>query len=305
MKTLRLSRPRLPFLLFPALLAILAGCNKPSAVTFGVLTDVQFQSVPSGTRYCDRSWLKLRQALEAFDGRGVRFVVHLGDLINGEAASYDAILPAFAHAPAPVRFVLGNHDLDVAEDRKAGVLARLGLGPGYYAFTEGEWRFVVLNGDEFGFNFPKDEGLTRESEEMFAALAAAGRPNATRWNGGISRAQLAFLEAELVSADRYGRPVVLFCHFPVLPPAGHNLWNDEAVVALLDRHPSAKAYFAGHNHAGDEAVRNGVVYVTFAGLLETPDTVAGAVVALGRDRIVVDGFGREPDRAFPVRPGPH
>jgi manganese-dependent ADP-ribose/CDP-alcohol diphosphatase len=305
-KTPRLSRPRLPFFLVSALLAILAGCGKPSAVTFGVLTDVQFQAVPpSGTRYYDRSWLKLRQALEAFDGRGVRFVVHLGDLINGGAESYDAILPVFAHAPAPVRFVLGNHDLDVAEDRKTGVLARLGLGPGYTAFTEGGWRFVVLNGDELGFNFPKDGGLTRESDEMFAALTAAGRPNATRWNGGIGRAQLAFLEAELVSADRSGRPVALFCHFPVLPPAGHNLWNDEAVVALLDRHPSAKAYFAGHNHAGDEAVRNGVVYLTFAGLLETPDTVAGAVVTLERDRIVIDGFGREPDRAFPVRPGPH
>jgi predicted phosphodiesterase len=299
-------RSRLPILLAPALLAVLAGCGKPSAVTFGVLTDVQFQAAPaSGTRYYDRSWLKLRQALDAFDGRGVRFVVHLGDLINGDAAGYDLILPAFAHAPAPVRFVIGNHDFDVADDLKAGLLGRLGVGPGYYAFSEGGWRFVVLNGDELGFNFPKNEGLARESGEMYAALAAAKRPNATRWNGGIGRAQLAFLEAELASADRSGRPVAVFCHFPVLPPAGHNLWNDEAVVALLDRHPAAKAYFAGHNHAGDAAVRNGAVYLTFAGLLETPDTIAGAVVTLDRDRIIVDGFGREPDRAFPLRPGPH
>jgi len=297
-------RPSLALgLVLPALLTAFSACGRPSAVTFGVLADVQFQAAPdSGTRFYDRSWLKLRRALDEFDGRGVRFIVHLGDLVNGDAASYDVILPAFAHAPAPVRFVVGNHDLDVAEDRKAGVLERLGVGPGHYALSEGGWRFVVLNGDELGLNFPKDEGLTRESEEMLAALTAAGRPNATKWNGGISRAQLAFLEAELAAADRAGRPVGVFCHFPVLPPAGHTLWNDEAVIALLDRHPSAKAYFAGHNHAGDLAVRNGVVYLTFAGLVETPDTLAGAVVTLGRDRILVDGFGREPDRSFPIRP---
>lgn len=275
-------------------------------MTFGVLTDVQFQAAPAaGSRAYDRSWLKLRQALDAFDGRGVRFIVHLGDLINGDAASYDTILPAFAHAPATVRFVLGNHDYDVEAGLKSGLLGRLGLGPGYYGFSEGGWRFIVLNGDELGVNFPKGEGLARESDQMLAALAAAGRPNATVWNGGLSRTQLDFLEAELASADRSRRPVVLFCHFPVLPPAAHNLWNDEAVIACLDRHPSAKAYFAGHNHAGDAAVRNGIVYLTFAGLVETPGTIAGAVVTLDRDRIQVDGFGREPDRTYPVRPGPH
>jgi len=293
-------------LILAALLAGLSGCRRPAAVTFGVVADVQFQAAPaSGSRAYDRSWLKLRRVLDAFEGRGVRFIVHLGDLINGDAASYDVILPAFAHAPAPVRFVLGNHDYDVAADRKAGLLGRLGLGPGYSAFSEGGWRFVVLNGDELGANFPKGDSLARESDEMLGALAAAGRPNATIWNGGVSRAQMDFLEAELSAADRSGRSVVVFCHFPVLPPAAHNLWNDEAVIACLERHPSAKAYFAGHNHAGDAAVRDGIVYLTFSGLVETPDTLAGAVVTLDRDRILVDGLGREPDRTFPVRPGPH
>jgi len=303
-------RPSLPALA-PSLLiavAVLASfaCGRPSSVTFGVLTDTQFQAAPpSGTRHYDRSWLKLREALGQFSGRDLRFVVHLGDLINGDAASYDIILPAFAHAPAPVRFVLGNHDFDIAPEKKAGILERLGVGPGHYAFSEGEWRFVVLNGDELAFNFPKDETLARESREMYEALVAAGRPNATTWNGGLSRRQMAFLDAELAAADRDGRPVVVFCHFPVLPPDVHNLWNDEAVVALLDRHPSAKAYLCGHNHAGGLAVRNDIVYLNFAGLVETAETVAGAVVTLERDRILVDGFGREPDRAFPVRPPAH
>jgi hypothetical protein len=268
-RTLRLASR----LLVPAAAAVLAGCGRPSPVNFGVLADVQFQAAPAaGTRYYDRSWLKLRDALERFEGRDLRFIVHLGDLV------------------------------DVAPERKAGVLARLGVGRGYSAFTEGGWRFVVLNGDELGLNFPKDEALARESAEMFDSLAAAGRPNATIWNGGLGREQMAFLEAELAGADRAGRPVVVFCHFPVLPPAAHNLWNDEAVLARLDAHPSAKAYFCGHNHAGGCAVRNGVVYLNFAGLVETADAPAGAGVTLRLDRILVDGFGREPDRTFAVRP---
>jgi len=290
-----------PALLLAAALAS-PSCGRPSPVTFGVLADAQFAAAPSsGSRFYDRSWLKVREAIDRFNARDVRFVVHLGDLIDHDAANTDIVLTAFDHSRAPVRFVLGNHDFDIAPELKTGLLSRLGTGRGYYAFSEGGWRFVVLNGVELGFDFPKDEGLAEESAEMFAALAAAGRPNATRWNGGIGRVQLAFLETELEAADREGRPAAVFCHFPVFPPAGHNLWNDEAVAAILEKHPSAKAYFSGHNHAGDYAVRNGVVYLTFAGLVETPDSGAGAVVTLLEDRILVDGCGREPDREVPLR----
>jgi len=301
-KRRRAVAPFLPVLFLMTAAIASVSCGRPSSVTFGVLADAQFAvSPPSGSRFYDSSWLKVRAALDVFNGRGVRFVVHLGDLIDHDAASYDLILQAFAHSRAPVRFVLGNHDFDIAPELRAGVLSRLGIGRGYYAFSEGGWRFIVLNGDELGFNFPKDEKLTGESEEMFAALAARMRPNATKWNGGVGRDQLAFLDAELARADGDGRPAAVFCHFPIFPPAGHNLWNDEAVVAVLEKHPSAKAYFSGHNHAGDFAVKSGIAYLTFAGLVETPDPGSGAVVTLTRDRILVDGLGREPDREVPLR----
>ncbi|RPI97824.1 MAG: phosphatase [Candidatus Aminicenantes bacterium] len=294
-----------PLLLLATAVLASASCGNPTSVIFGVLADAQFAAAPpSGSRSYDRSWLKVRDALEVFNGRGVRFVVHLGDLIDHDAVSYDSILTAFAHSRAPVRFVLGNHDFDIAPELRTGVLSRLGIGRGYYAFSESGWRFIVLNGDELGFNFPKDEKLSAESGEMFAALSAAGRPNATKWNGGVGRDQLAFLEAELGAADREGRPAAVFCHFPVFPPAGHNLWNDEAVVAVLEKHASAKAYFSGHNHAGDFAVKNGIAYLTFSGLVETPDTGSGAVVTLTLDRLLVDGLGREPDREVPLRRSP-
>jgi len=48
-------------------------------------------------------------------------------------------------------------------------------------------------------------------------------------------------------------------------------------------------------------VKNGIVYLTFAGIVETPDTSASAVVTLEKDRLLVDGSGREPDRILALR----
>jgi manganese-dependent ADP-ribose/CDP-alcohol diphosphatase len=290
------------FVLGLAIAAFVSGCTRPAAVTFGVIADCQFAAVPAeGSRSYSRSWLKLRDALDEFNARGVRFVVHLGDLVDRGTGSYDIILPAFDHSKAPVRFVLGNHDLDAAPDPRAGLLGRLGIGPGYYAFSSGDWRFIVLNGDELGFNFPKDASLEKEAARLWEALVASRKPNATRWNGGIGRKQLDFLEAELSTADRRGLGAIVFCHFPVFPPAAHDLWNDDEVVAMLEKHTSVKAFFCGHNHAGEYALRNGIAYLTFAGMVETRDTSAGAIVTLTADRIAIDGFGREPDRTIALR----
>src|SRR5512137_440582 len=96
----RRSPAAVPLLLLTAALAS-ASCGQPVSVTFGVLTDAQFAPAPSsGTRSYDRSWLKVRDALGIFNGRGVRFGVHLGDLIDHDAGSYDLSLPAFAHCRA-------------------------------------------------------------------------------------------------------------------------------------------------------------------------------------------------------------
>jgi len=272
------------------------------AVTFGVVTDCQFATaMPDGDRYYSRSRPKLARAVEQFNRRGVRFVVHLGDLVDRDAASYDLILPVFKKSAAPVHFVLGNHEFDVDAATKLRVMERLGVGPGYRAFTEGDWRFILLNGNELGFNFPGGPALRKEAEELYGRLASEKRPNATKWNGGLSGKQIEFLAAEVEQAEQAGQRVIVCCHFPVYPPAAHNLWNDEDVVALLERHAAVKAYFCGHNHAGDYAPRRGLHYVTFRGMVETPDTNAWAVVTLTEERIIIDGFGREPDRTLKIR----
>ena len=277
---------------------ILAGACKKT-VTFGVVADVQYHAgKPLGTRNYSASLDKLKEAVVHFNEAKVRFVVNLGDTIDHDLKSFDAVMPLFNALKAPVYHVVGNHDFSVETNEEKNVLPALGLKESYYAFSKGNWLFVVLDGFELRFPFPENETLSEESEALYTRLRAEGKEHAQRWNGGIGSKQLDFLEDQLKEADTSGKKAIIFCHFPVLPESSANLWNDAAVIALLEKHPAVKAYFCGHNHAGDYIFQNGIHYLTFQGMVETPDQNAFAIVALEKDVIRVQGFGREPSRAL-------
>jgi len=293
---------RKTIVLFAGLAVILfvGACKK--AIRFGVVADVQYHSgKPLGTRYYSASLDKLKEALAEFNKEKVQFVLNLGDTIDTNIRSFDAVMPLFNLAEAPVYHVIGNHDFNVKEGEEEEVLPALGLEDTYYAFSMGKWLFVVLDGFELRFPFPEDKTLTKESEALYTRLRAEGKENAQRWNGGIGSEQLAFLDRNLRQADKAGKKAVVICHFPILPESAGNLWNDAEVVTILEKHPAVKAYFCGHNHEGDHIFQNGIHYLTFQGMVETPDQNAFAVVTLDKDVIRVQGFGREPSRALELR----
>jgi len=287
------------------LILMTAGCRSGGGdrpLTFGLVADIQFAVIPAlGTRDYSYSWLKLIQNIEEFNRRNVSFVIQLGDLIDHDAASYDLILPIFKKSKAPVYHVIGNHDFDIDPILKPLVMKKLGSKNGSYTFSLEKWRFIVLNGDELSFNYPADDRLKKEAEDMFNKLTEKKRANATKWNGGISRVQFEWLKTELDRAEQSRRKVIVFSHFPVLPPADLNLWNDEEVVSLLKKYPCVKACFSGHNHEGDYAFESGIHYVTFKGLVETRGSNAAAVITLTQDKIEIEGLGRELSRSLVIR----
>jgi manganese-dependent ADP-ribose/CDP-alcohol diphosphatase len=284
-----------------AVVLIGGGCKK--TVTFGVVADVQYHSgKPLGTRYYSASLDKLNDAVAQLNREKVQFVINLGDTIDTNIRSFDAVMPLFKMVKAPVYHVVGNHDFSVGVGEEDEVLPALGLKESYYAFTQGNWRFVVLDGFEIRFPSPEDKILKEESEALYTRLRAEGKEQAQRWNGGIGSKQLGFLEDQLEQAQKSGKNAIVICHFPILPESGGNLWNDREVVALLEKHPAVKAYLCGHNHEGDYVFQNGVHYLTFQGMVETPDQNAFAVVTLGKDVIRVQGFGREPSRTLQLLP---
>jgi predicted MPP superfamily phosphohydrolase len=266
---------------------------------FALIADVQYVDAPTaGSRHYRAALDKLRDCVRALDGEALDFVVNLGDLIDRDFTSFDATLAAMKRLTPPVYHVLGNHDFEVEPAKKSEVPARLGLNERYYTRRVAEgWRLVVLDGTAIStFANAQNSDEYQQAQAMLDAMRQANAPNARPWNGAVDQRQLDWLDQTLTDADRAGETVMVCCHFPIYPDNSHNLLNDRALRALLMRHPSAKVYFNGHNHRGRYASHNGRHFLNLRGMVETADRTAYAIVEAYADRLVVHGFGLEPDR---------
>lgn len=285
----------LSLLLFSA--CFLGAQSAEDLITFGVIADCQYCDCPSTTqRFYRHSPDKLQACVREFNKHKLAFAVHLGDYIDKDFASFDTLQPIIDQLQAPLRQVLGNHDFSVDEKLKRKVPKRMGLARRYYSFKLEDWRFIALDGNDLSTFASFGKRKQREAAQLLTKVQATGKVNAKVWNGGISMKQLKWLEKELAKADRKGEKVILFCHFPIHPVDPHNLWNDTKVQEVLTAHPSVKAYFNGHNHAGAYGEKNGIHYLTFKGMVDTQDQTSYSIVRIQKDRILIKGFGRQQDQ---------
>ena len=268
------------------------------AFSIGAIADAQFAEAPdAGQRMYHTAPGKLTAAIEDFNHRKLAFVVHLGDFIDKDWASYDAMLPIARRLRHPWHFLLGNHEFAVDDSRKRQVPAKLGMPRRYYSFERQGWLFLVTDGNDLS-SYAWPQG-SHELEKSMAAHAAlySDKP---LWDGGIGDAQFAWIESELTRADKRELKVMLFNHFPLWPENPHNLWNASAVMALLERHPSAKIWLDGHNHDGNYGQRAGIHYVNLKAMLDTPET-SYARLDFFADRVELHGSGRQRDMVLRPR----
>lgn len=268
---------------------------------FGLVSDPQYAPVVpnlQSQRYYANSLWKLSEAVAEFNRHDdLAFVITLGDIIDRHWESFSHVLPLYDGLRHPTRFVLGNHDFDVAEEWLGSVVRTVGMPAAWYDFAHNDVRFLVLDGNDVStFAPPEDDPRRALAEERLAALAATGAENAQRWNGSLSDAQVSWLEERLDAARAAGERVIVICHYPVYPANKHNLWDSERLVELVTSYPNFAAWFNGHNHAGNYGVANGKHFVNFRGMVDTPDTSAFAIVTVHPDRIEIQGFGREENR---------
>lgn len=287
------------YLLFP--LSHLLAQSPSDLISFGVIADCQYCDCPATTqRFYRESPAKLKACVEEFNQHELAFAVHLGDYIDKDFASFDTLQPIIDQLKAPLKQVLGNHDFSVAESLKKKVPKRMGLKKRYYSFQLPGWRFIALDGNDlstFASFGPKKQA---EAAALLAVVQAAEKPNAQSWNGGLSSRQLKWLQKELGKAKRKQEKVIVFCHFPVHPIDPHNLWNDTTVQEVLESYDGVAAYFNGHNHAGAYGQKAGIHYLTFKGMVDTPDQTSYSIVTLHADRITIRGFGRQGDQELPM-----
>ncbi len=269
------------------------------ALRFGAIADCQFANVPAqGARHYRLAKEKLTTAVEHLNGESLDFVIHLGDFIDRDWASFDVVGPIFRSLRAPGYHLLGNHDFSVKEARKGKVMDKLGMPARYYDFAVKGWRFIVLDGNELS-TYAHPKGSREDSASIAYRKKLKEQP--PTYCGGMGEAQIKWMLSRIASARDAGQRVILFNHFPIFPAGrGHNLWNDSQLLETLKPYAgTVVAWINGHNHAGGHGERDGIHYLTLRGMLDTKEN-AYAIIEAVDDSLNIDGFGREPDRKLPL-----
>jgi len=270
--------------------------------SFGIVADPQYADIPARpemNRFYAESTKKLAAAIDAFNQEDLAFVVTLGDLIDRGWQSFDAILGCYDHLSHRSILLPGNHDFAVEPEHLPKVHDRLGMPAKWYDFSLGEFRFIVLDGNDVStFSPPLGDPRRELATARLEALREAGALNAQDWNGSFSNEQLSWLGATLAKADAMQEQVVLFCHYPLYPANAHNMWDAPEVLKLLAAHHSVRAWFCGHNHDGNYGVIGNTHFVNVKGMVDTPDQNAFAIADVYPDRIALRGFGRETNRVL-------
>lgn len=276
--------------------------STPPLLTFGIIADAQYADVdPQGERHYRSTLDKLPVAINDLNAAKVAFTLHLGDVIDRDFASYGKILPLFQKAEKPVHHLLGNHDYSVADADKAKVVATLGMPHDYYSFRSDKVRIVMLDTNAISvYKYPKDSAQTRNGEAVMDAARQKKLPEAQPWNAAMDRTQLEWLDKELTTAGEAGEIVIVAGHHPISPDSGHNLWNAGELKAVLNKHSCVRAYFNGHNHAGDSGQAGRVPCVTFRSMLHRPEVNAWAIVHVRENGLTIQGRGREVSRGMMV-----
>ena len=270
-------------------------------ISFGVFADCQYCDCNTmGSRFYRNSKGKLDQCIRRFNSDpNLEFVAGLGDLIDRDFESFNALKPILEESNYPVYHVTGNHDLAVDKDKLDKVPQALELGKTYYSFEKEGWHFVFLDGNEITLNSVNPE-IVAKAEKMLSELKNNEQPNANDWNGGIGSEQISWLEKQLKQAAAKNLNVVVFCHYPLLPHEAHTLWNQKQVIEILKKYNNVKLWLNGHNHAGNYIQQHGIHFLTMRAMVETESQNAFARITLNNDKIEIRGYGQEPDRTLNI-----
>jgi len=294
--------------LFIFLFALSCTTKKDNKIEYpefkiGVIADCQYCNCePTDIRFYKESPARLQQAVDILNRQSLDYTVHLGDFIDKDFSSFDTIVPIWRSLKSENYHVLGNHDFSVADSLKPLVFEKMDIEDRYYSMVKNKWRFIVLDGNDLSMHGALTASKKQQTDSLFNLLADKSMPNIAPWNGGMSIAQLQWVEGELQQATENKERVGFYCHFPVLGISDrHNLWNYNQLLDIIDKYDCVKFYFNGHNHAGGYVEKNGVHYLNFKGMVDTKDTSSFATVTFQHDSLKVKGYGRELDRSLKIK----
>jgi alkaline phosphatase len=223
-----------------------------TALRLGLVTDLHYaDKPPRGTRHYRESLDKLAEAGAEFQKHGCDFVVELGDLIDAadsvdvERRHLQTINKPLAAIAKERHYVLGNHCVETLT--KQEFLGAIEQEKSYYSFDRGGLHFVVL------------DACFRSDGQPY------GRKNSTWTDANIPAAELEWLEADLLQANR---PTIILAHQRLDVSNNHGVKNCPAVRRILQSAGNVLAVFQGHGHRNDINEIEGIPYCTLVAMVE-------------------------------------
>jgi 3',5'-cyclic AMP phosphodiesterase CpdA len=161
------------------------------ALKFAVITDLHFGLAPDAMS-------RANAFIDAVNARkDLSFVLQMGDFCYSDAGAQD-LLEKYKEIKLPTVHVLGNHDMDKVTKPEA--VARIGMKSPYRTHDFGDYRFVVLDLN----NFKKNGELVSYANGNYFT------DNAT--HNWADAEQLAWFEKTLTGSKK---PVILISHQPL------------------------------------------------------------------------------------------
>ena len=268
--------------------------------SFGLIADPQYADADMRmNRYYRNSLEKIENCVNELNTHDLAFVVTLGDMIDRDYSSYDKILPILKNSKSVVYNVLGNHDFSVDDKYKAEVRRRMGNERGYFVFSVGDFDFIVLDGSEVS-SFASEKGSKKYKLALALQeeLKEAGLKNSASFNGAIGSRQLKWLDKRLKESTKADRKAILFCHFPLLPESGLQLYNNLEVLKIINNHQCVVAWISGHNHEGAYHKSGDIHHLTIKGMIETEHTGSYGIMEVYPDKLFLKGYGDQEDLNF-------
>lgn len=271
--------------------------------SFGVIADIQYADAEkAGKRDYRNSLTKLEYGIKELNKEQLSFVVSIGDIIDRDYESFDKPLAILSQSKATVHNVIGNHEYSIEDKYKSDVKEILGNQNGYFSFEKEGLLFVILDGTDLStLAYAEDTKKHRQGLKAFEKVKQSGSNNAYAWNGGIGKQQFSWLKKQLTKASKENKKVVLFCHWPLIPENGTQLWNNAEVLQLLESKKNVVAWIAGHHHSGGYEFKNGIHHLTMKGMVEAQTETSCGIMEVYPDRLWLKGLGDQEDRIMPFK----
>jgi 3',5'-cyclic AMP phosphodiesterase CpdA len=205
-------------------------------------------------------------------------VLFLGDVAGDDLGMYASMKPAFNLIDGPLRFLPGNHDLDLdAKDPEhSHDTFREQMGPEYFSYNVGDSHVIALNDVKFPCADAVDSPDGRLGQHC-------SDPAAPKYNGRLDENQMKWLKADIAATPK-DKLIVIASHIPFLTFADmtspvHQLDQVKEVYSWLEGRKVV--HTSGHTHS-IENMKKGDSYKPWKEVMDVdalpfPHIVAGAI----------------------------